>query len=108
MRLATLEWSHGLRLRKDREVCIDIFLATSRPGEGLGTEAIRLLAHHLFEERDHHRLTIDPAADNAAAIREYEKVGFRRVGIVRNCERGPDGTWHNGIPMDILREEFGS
>jgi hypothetical protein len=32
----------------------------------------------LEEERDHHRLTIDPAADNAAAIRAYEKAGFQQ------------------------------
>lgn len=89
-----------------RHAGIDIFLTASRHGQGLGTEAIRLLARHLFEERGHHRLTIDPAADNAAAIRAYEKVGFRRVGIMRNYERGPDGVWHDGLLMDMLREEF--
>jgi aminoglycoside 6'-N-acetyltransferase len=91
-----------------RHAGMDIFLTTSRHGEGLGTEAIRLLARHLFEERGHHRLTIDPAADNTAAIRAYEKVGFRRVGIMRKYERGPDGTWHDGLLMDMLKEEFGS
>ena len=89
-----------------RHAGIDIFLTASRHGQGLGTEAIRLLARHLFEERGHHRLTIDPAADNAAAIRAYEKVGFRRVGIMRNYERGPDGVWHDGLLMDMIREEL--
>jgi aminoglycoside 6'-N-acetyltransferase len=89
-----------------RHANMDIFLATSRHGRGLGTEAIRLLARHLFEEHGHHRLTIDPAVDNAAAIRAYEKVGFRRVGIMRNYERGPDGVWHDGLLMDMLREEL--
>jgi aminoglycoside 6'-N-acetyltransferase len=89
-----------------RHAGIDIFLTTSRHGEGLGTEALRVLARHLFEERGHHRLTIDPAADNAAAIRAYEKAGFRAVGIMRNYERGPDGVWHDGLLMDMLREEF--
>ena len=89
-----------------RHAGIDIFLTASRHGQGLGTEAIRLLARHLFEERGHHRLTIDPAADNIAAIRAYEKVGFRSVGIMRNYERGPDGVWHDGLLMDMLREEF--
>jgi aminoglycoside 6'-N-acetyltransferase len=89
-----------------RHAGVDIFLTTSRHGEGLGTEAIRLLARYLFEERGHHRLTIDPAADNVAAIRAYEKAGFRRVGIMRNYERGPDGVWHDGLLMDMLKEEF--
>lgn len=89
-----------------RHAGMDLFLTTSRHGEGLGTEAVRLLARHLFDERGHHRLTIDPAADNAAAIRAYEKAGFRRVGILRDYERGPDGAWHDGLLMDMLEEDF--
>ncbi len=89
-----------------RHAGIDIFLTTSRHGEGLGTEAIRLLARYLFEERGHHRLTIDPAAENAAAIRAYERVGFRAVGVMRKYERGPDGLWRDGLLMDMLEEEF--
>ncbi len=89
-----------------RHAGIDIFLAASRHGQGLGPEAIRVLARYLFEERGHHRLTIDPAADNELAIRAYERVGYRRVGIMRQYERGPDGTWHDGLLMDMLREDF--
>src|SRR5688572_6994900 len=88
-----------------RHANIDLYLTTPRHGKGIGPEAIRLLARHLIDERGHHRLTIDPAADNAAAIRAYEKVGFRRVGIMRNYERGPDGAWHDGLLMDMLRSE---
>jgi len=91
-----------------RHANVDIFLATSRHGQGLGAEAIRLLARHLFQERGHHRLTIDPAADNAAAIRAYEKVGFRRVGIMRDYERDPDGVWHDGLLMEMLEGELRS
>jgi aminoglycoside 6'-N-acetyltransferase len=89
-----------------RHAGIDIYLTASRHGQGLGTEAIRLLAPYLFEEHGHHRLTIDPAADNTTAIRAYERVGFRRVGIMRKYERGPDGVWHDGLLMDMLKEEF--
>ena len=89
-----------------RHANLDIFLAASSHGQGLGTEAIRLLARHLFEDRGHHRLTIDPAADNAAAIRAYEKAGFRPVGVMRRYERSPSGDWHDGLLMDMLGEEF--
>lgn len=75
-------------------------------GRGWARKAIRVLARYLFEERGHHGLTIDPAADNEAAIRAYERVGFRRVGITRQCERGLDGTRHDGLLMDMLREDF--
>jgi aminoglycoside 6'-N-acetyltransferase len=85
---------------------IDIFLTTARHREGFGSEAVRVLARHLIEDRGHHRLTIDPAADNAAAIRAYEKVGFRPVGVMRSYERGPDGTWHDGLLMELLAHEL--
>lgn len=89
-----------------RSAGIDIFLATPFQGRGLGTDAIRTLARYLLEVRGHHRLTIDPAASNARAIRTYEKVGFRRVGVMRRYERGRDGTYHDGLLMDLLAGEL--
>jgi aminoglycoside 6'-N-acetyltransferase len=89
-----------------RHAGIDIFVTSSRRGQGLGSEAVRVLARHLFDERGHHRLTIDPAASNDAAIRAYERVGFRSVGVMRQYERGPDGTWRDGLLMDMLREDL--
>lgn len=85
-----------------RHAGIDLFLTAHAHGQGLGTDAVRTLARYLTEERGHHRLTIDPAADNAAAIRAYEKVGFRPVGPMREHWRSPDGTWHDGLLMDLL------
>jgi aminoglycoside 6'-N-acetyltransferase len=67
---------------------------------------IRTLARHLFQRRGHHRLTIDPAADNQRAIRAYRRVGFRPVGVMRRYERGPDGSWHDGLRMDLLPEDL--
>jgi aminoglycoside 6'-N-acetyltransferase len=89
-----------------RHANIDIFLDPAEHGRGLGTDAVRTLARHLITEHGHHRLVIDPAADNTAAIRSYEKVGFRPVGIMRRYERAPDGTWHDGLLMDLLAEEL--
>jgi aminoglycoside 6'-N-acetyltransferase len=89
-----------------RHANIDVYLTASRQGEGLGSEAVRVLARYLLEERGHHRLTIDPAAENRAAIRAYEKVGFRRVGLMRSYERGPDGSWHDGLLMELLANEL--
>jgi aminoglycoside 6'-N-acetyltransferase len=89
-----------------RSANIDLYLTTPLHGQGLGSEAVRVLARHLIEERAHHRLTIDPAADNAAAIRAYEKVGFRPVGVMRSYERGPDGTFHDGLLMEMLADEL--
>ena len=89
-----------------RHAGIDIYLGTRFQGRGAGTEAVALLARYLFEERGHHRITIDPAARNERAIRSYAKVGFRPVGVMRRYERGPDGQFHDGLLMDLLRDEL--
>ena len=89
-----------------RHAGIDVFLTGRAQGQGLGTDAVRTLARYLIDERGHHRLTIDPAADNAAAIRTYEKVGFRTVGVMREYWRSPDGTWRDGLLMDLLARQF--
>ena len=85
---------------------IDIYLDPAVHGRGLGADAIRTLARHLIKDKGHHRLVIDPAADNAAAIRCYSKVGFRPVGVMRNYERGLNGTWHDGLLMDLLADQL--
>ena len=89
-----------------RHASIDISLATKWHGRGIGPEALRVLAQFLFDERGHHRLTIDPAAANERAIKAYEKVGFKRVGVMRDYERGRDGSWHDGVLMDLLKGEL--
>jgi aminoglycoside 6'-N-acetyltransferase len=89
-----------------RHAGIDVFLAPAFQGRGLGSEALRAAIGWLIGERGHHRLTIDPAAHNARAIRTYESVGFRPVGIMRRYERGADGEWHDGLLMDLLADEF--
>jgi len=85
---------------------IDISLRSEWQGKGIGPDAIRTLARFLIDNRGHHRLTIDPAAHNTRAIKAYERVGFRAVGLMRNYERGRDGTWHDGLLMDMLAEEL--
>jgi aminoglycoside 6'-N-acetyltransferase len=89
-----------------RHATIDIYVDPEVHGRGVGTDAVRTLARHLFADHGHHRIEIDPAADNEAAIRAYTNVGFRPVGITRRSERGPDGTWHDGLLMDLLAEEL--
>ena len=89
-----------------RHASMDIYVDPSVHGRGVGTDALRTLARHLFDDHGHHRIEIDPAAHNATAIRCYTKVGFRPVGITRRSERGADGTWHDSLLMDLLREEL--
>jgi aminoglycoside 6'-N-acetyltransferase len=83
---------------------IDISLRSPWQGKGLGPDAIRTLARYLIKEHGHHRLTIDPAAHNTRAIKAYERIGFKPIGLMRQYELGPSGEWHDGLLMDLLAD----
>lgn len=89
-----------------RHAGIDLFIAAPWHGQGLGTDTVRTLARYLVRERGHHRVTIDPALENERAIRCYERVGFKRVGVMRRYERAGDGTWRDGLLLDLLAEDL--
>ncbi|MGQ0576093.1 MAG: GNAT family N-acetyltransferase [Pseudonocardia sp.] len=93
-----------------RHAGIDIALHPDAHGQGLGADAMRTMCRFLFTRPDHphHRVVIDPAAHNERAIRSYGRVGFRPVGVMRRYEKGADGTWHDGLLMDLLVEDLRS
>ncbi len=86
-------------------VWFDVFVATEAQGRRLAPKALRRVIE-LFAERGHHRFVIDPSAANERAVRAYAAVGFRPVGILRRYERAPDGSWRDGLLMDLLAEEL--
>jgi aminoglycoside 6'-N-acetyltransferase len=89
-----------------RHAGIDIFLDPAWHGQGLGTEAVAVMCAHLIDDLGHHRVIIDPAAANEAAIRSYRKVGFKPVGVLRQYTRREDGAWEDGLLMDLLADEL--
>jgi RimJ/RimL family protein N-acetyltransferase len=91
---------------KYRHAEIDLLLDPALHGRGYGSEAVRRVVRLLIEERGHHRITIDPACANGAAIRAYEKVGFKPVGVMRRSERDVGGGgWHDSLLMELLAGE---
>jgi RimJ/RimL family protein N-acetyltransferase len=44
---------------------------------------------------------------NSAAIRRYEKVGFKQEGMLREARRHGDEYW-NACVMSLLEHEFGA
>jgi len=86
---------------------IDISLDPRFQGQGLGPDSIRTVVRWLAGERGHHRFTIDPSGRNERAIRAYESVGFRPVGVLRRYERDAAGPgFHDGLLMELLIEEL--
>jgi len=87
-----------------RHATVDLFLSASHQGRGLGREAVGLVVRHLIDDLGHHRITIDPAAANERAIRCYAAAGFTAVGVMRRYERGADGSFHDGLLMELVVE----
>jgi aminoglycoside 6'-N-acetyltransferase len=91
---------------KYRHAGIDLFLDPALHGRGYGSEAVRRVVRLLIDDRGHHRITIDPACTNLAAIRAYEKAGFRPVGVMRQSERDAGGGgWHDCLLMELLADD---
>jgi aminoglycoside 6'-N-acetyltransferase len=61
------------------EAGLDMFLAPSARGRGLGRDAARAMAEHLVHERGRERVTVDPYAWNESAVRAWERAGFVEV-----------------------------
>jgi aminoglycoside 6'-N-acetyltransferase len=89
-----------------RHAMIDLFVDPALHGHGIGTQALREVIELLVKERGHHRLTIDPATANEAAIHVYGKVGFEPVGVLHRYERDHDGAgWHDCLLMEWLARD---
>ncbi|MET7390796.1 GNAT family protein [Streptomyces sp. NPDC005529] len=85
---------------------VDMFLHPDHHRRGYGTDALRTLVGWLLGPGGQHRVTIDPSADNTAAIRCYERVGFRRVGALRQYWKDDAGQWRDGLLLDLLASDL--
>ncbi|WP_338672427.1 GNAT family protein [Streptomyces sp. SCSIO 30461] len=89
-----------------------ICLVPGTYGQGLGTEATRLIVGYGFEQLGLHRVSLEVYAFNPRARRAYEKVGFVAEGVLRDAllwegERvdatvmsilAPEWSRHRGLP----------
>ncbi len=75
-------------------------------GKGYGTMAARLMIRYAFEELGLHRLFLRAFADNAQAIRSYEKAGFEREAYLRE-DVCIDGCYRDIVLMGILNTQQG-
>jgi len=80
----------------NRSASLRIGLAPGARGQGLGSEALRLVLAHAFGPLGLHRVSLEVYAFNARAIHVYEKVGFRHEGRMR------DALWWDDAPHDAL------
>ena len=76
-------------------------------GAGHGTEACRLTTDYAFHRLNAHRVWLGCNEENVGAIKCYEKVGYKREGVLRDdifCF----GHYVNAIRMGLLEDEWKS
>ncbi|MFF2859030.1 GNAT family N-acetyltransferase [Streptomyces rubiginosohelvolus] len=82
-----------------------VMLAPEARGRGLGTSATRLVLDYAFHVTNLRMVWLKVLAPNKAAVRSYEKAGFRAAGTLREA-----GYWLGGVCdellMDALASEF--
>jgi RimJ/RimL family protein N-acetyltransferase len=92
--------------RHDRRASLAIGLFDpAELGRGLGSEAVRLMLAYAFTELALHRVSARVLADNARAIRCYEKCGFTVEGRERQAALVA-GEWHDDLIMGILEPDW--
>lgn len=89
----------------NRSCNIRISISGQHSNKGYGTEAMKLMLRHGFESLRLHRIELGVYAFNPRAIHVYEKLGFKREGILRDSISW-DGRFHDMILMSILEEEY--
>jgi RimJ/RimL family protein N-acetyltransferase len=75
--------------------------------QGYGGDAIRTMLKLAFREMNMHRVQLRVDADNARAIRCYEKAGFKKEGTLREIVFR-EGKYVGQHVMSILQQEFES
>ena len=86
-----------------RNAEIDIFIDPDFHGRGLGADAMKTLIRYLQDERGHHRIILYTSPQNERALKSYEGLGFRRVGVVEASARDPNtGEWVDEILLELV------
>lgn len=74
-------------------------------GMGYGSEIMQLMLNYGFGTLNLHRIALGVFDFNEQAIRFYEKMGFRREGVMRDgyfCNH----AYHDVIMMSMLEDEY--
>jgi len=91
--------------RLDGNAELAIYMDRDHIGSGWGTDAQRTLLAFGFGTLGLERVWLTVNADNARAIRSYEKVGFVREGLMRRSFR-VNGKLTDTLLMAILRDDW--
>lgn len=82
-----------------------IFIGTRFRGNRVGEEALALGIRAEFAAGIS-RITLDPNINNEGVVRGYERMGFRRIGVLRDYQVRPGGHLEDAVFLDLTRSDF--
>jgi len=82
-----------------------VMISPDARGKGWGERMVREAVRYGFETLQLHRIELRVFDFNHAAIRCYEKVGFQKEGLLRECRRFGD-EYRSLWIMSLLRPEW--
>ena len=88
-----------------RNARLEVFIGDSAERhKGYGDSAVRQLLSYAFTELGLNRVYLNVLSENAAAIRFYEKIGFKMEGTFRNhVFKG--GRWKDVMAMGLCVDD---
>lgn len=90
----------------NRQAEISIFIGEKKEwGKGYATEATKLMIDFGFSQRNLNRIYLTVLENNKVAIHLYEKIGFKKEGILRET-LFKDNKYYNLMIMSILKKVY--
>ena len=76
-------------------------------GKGYGYDALSNFITFMFNFLNLNRIELTTLADNKKSQNLYEKLGFKKIGIMREASfDSRDGTYSDVLYMDLLRKDW--
>jgi RimJ/RimL family protein N-acetyltransferase len=72
-------------------------------GKGYGTRFLKMLIQELFNE-GYEKIVLDTWLKNVRAQHVYEKLGFKRIGVRKDCWKDQPGNLQSAIDYELVRE----
>ena len=72
-------------------------------GSGIGKKVMNLLVSYAFKSLNLRKITLEVRSDHAAALKLYEKLGFKQEGILKD-QYFADSKYHDTLILSIFND----
>jgi len=76
-------------------------------GKGYGYEVLSYFIEFMFNHLNLNRIELTTLTDNEKSIKLYKKLGFKKIGIIRESNfDSRKGKYIDVLYMDLLKKEY--